>query len=597
MGRIALMPLRGGPKPLVVQLRECRLATAEQPKFKLAFPSALREIGRPTLPDITAGLTGAISQIPDAMASAVLVGVSPAYGLNAIMVSTPFGALFTSCQKMSIVTTGAMSVATAEVISQWRGDNRVAALAVLTLLVGVFQLILGLMRLGFLTRFISNAVMTGFLTGIGVNIILGQLGDLTGYQSGRLRNLAKTADLITNPRSIDVPTTIVGIGTIVLVIALNRSPLSKLSALLALAFAGSAVWLLRLDSVALVGSLGELPSSLPTPALPELERIPSLIVGAVAVGIVGLIQAAGVSQLYPNSDGSYPSPSRDFAAQGAANIAGGFFRALPTGGSLSASALIANAGGRTRWANVAMALFVAVGVLVFANLLVYIPMPSLAALLILAGFGALRFGAITVVSQTGGQSRIIMMITFAATLVFSIQQAVALGVVAAFIAYVYRSANDIRLRQVLATDDGHYIETEPPETLPSDAVTVLNTYGNVFFAGASALRNELPSATGTHQPVVVLRLRHQDRAGSTFLKVVDDYASELRRAGGALFLSGVSDELMDQMKRTGQLGLLGADHVFPAEAVLHRSTKAAFAAGTAWLAAHSQGKEHDHASK
>ena len=550
------------------------------------MPAALREIGRPTLPDITAGLTGAISQIPDAMASAVLVGVSPAYGLNAIMVSTPFGALFTSCQTMSIVTTGAMSVAAAEVLSQWRGEERVAALAVLTLLIGVFQLLLGVLRLGFLTRFISNAVMTGFLTGIGVNIIMGQLGDLTGYQSGRLRNLGKTADLIANPYRIDVPTTIVGVATIVLILALERSPLRRLSALVALAVAGSAVWLFHLDSVALVGSLGELPNSLPTLALPDLQRIPSLIFGAVAVGIVGLIQAAGVSQLYPNPDGSYPSPSQDFAAQGAANIAGGFFRALPAGGSLSMTALINNSGGRTRWANVAMALFVAVGVLLFANLLIYIPMPSLAALLILAGFGALRFGAIAVVGQTGGQSRVIMVLTFVATLLFSIQQAVALGVVAAFIAYVYRSANDIRLKQVKRTSDGHYEEVDPPDTLPSDAVTVLNTYGNVFFAGASTLRKELPSAAGSHRPVVVLRLRHQDRAGSTFLKVVDDYADEVRRAGGELFLSGVSPELMDQMERTGQLERLGASHVFPADAVIHRASEQAFAAGSQWLKTH-----------
>jgi sulfate permease, SulP family len=179
--------------------------------------------------DILAGLTTSISQIPDAMASAVLVGVSPAYALNAIIVATPVAALFASCEMMSVVTTSAMAVAAGEVLAGKTGDDRVEALVLLTLLVGAFQLILGILRLGFLTRFISNAIMTGFLTGIGVNIILGQLGDLTGFSSDRHKNIGKAADLLGHLGDIDVRTTIVGLGKIALLLAFNRGRVVKVS--------------------------------------------------------------------------------------------------------------------------------------------------------------------------------------------------------------------------------------------------------------------------------------------------------------------------------------------------------------------------------
>jgi SulP family sulfate permease len=126
-------------------------------------------------------------------------------------------------------------------------------------------------------------------------------------------------------------------------------------------------------------------------------------------------------------------------------------------------------------------------------------------------------------------------------------------------------------------------------------VTVLNTYGNVFFAGASTLRKRLPSPSGTRHPVVVLRLRHQDRAGSTFLNVVDDYAADLRQADGKLILSGVSADLMDQMQRTGHLDRLGAENVFAADSVVHGSTEAAFAAGSDWLKQLRNGQEEQRA--
>jgi len=133
--------------------------------------------------DLSAGLTKAIDSVTGGMANAVLAGVNPVYGLYTVLAATPVGALFTSSVYMNIDSTGAIAATAGSMLLIYSTEERPMALAVLTLLVGFFMLAAGLLKLGFLTRFIANAMLRGSLTGIGVNIILGQLGGFTGYAS------------------------------------------------------------------------------------------------------------------------------------------------------------------------------------------------------------------------------------------------------------------------------------------------------------------------------------------------------------------------------------------------------------------------------
>ena len=123
--------------------------------------------------DLLAGLVVAVTSIPDAMASAMLAGLNPIQGLYAIMLGTPAGALATSSAFMTVAVTSAMALAVGDSLAGYSGDEILDALIVLTILVGLFALLLGVLKLGSLTRFVSNAVMTGFLTGVAVLIILG----------------------------------------------------------------------------------------------------------------------------------------------------------------------------------------------------------------------------------------------------------------------------------------------------------------------------------------------------------------------------------------------------------------------------------------
>ena len=183
------------------------------------------------------------------------------------------------------------------------------------------------------------------------------------------------------------------------------------------------------SSILLVSSIGAIPDGLPTIEVPELELALGLVVPALAVAIIGLVQGAGVSHSVPNPDGSYGDPSRDFVGQGVANLAGGFFRGMPIGGSVSASALNVSSGARSRWAGVYAGLFVAIALLLFSDAIERVPLTTVAALLIVAGVGSLRPAAITEVWRTNWASRASMRVTPSLTLTVPIQYAVLTGVV------------------------------------------------------------------------------------------------------------------------------------------------------------------------
>lgn len=125
--------------------------------------------------DVIAGMTASIPSVPDAMASGVLAGISPIYGLYGLMIGTPVAALFTGSAFMSVVTTSAMAITIGTTLVNYQGDEQISALVTIDLVIGVVQLLAGLLRLEFLVRYVSNAVMTGFLSGLGVLIVLSRV--------------------------------------------------------------------------------------------------------------------------------------------------------------------------------------------------------------------------------------------------------------------------------------------------------------------------------------------------------------------------------------------------------------------------------------
>ena len=537
--------------------------------------------------DLMAGLTFALVNIPQSMAHALLASVNPVLGLYTLMLATPVGALFTSAVFMNVSTTSALAVAAGDTLITYPESSRWSVLVTLVLLIGAFQILLGLLRLGWVTRFIPFSVMTGFMTGVAVLIIIGQLGDFTGYYSSYSGKIYQVADLVLNRQSIEWATFAIGLLTIVLIYWLGSTRLSKFSLILALLLASGTALILNqvlAANIKLVGDIADVPRALPSLVLPDLRLIGALIIPAIAIGIIGLVQGAGVSQTFPNPDGKYSNISRDFLGQGAANLAGGLFGGIPAGGSSSGTALIISAGAHSRWANIFAGISVALIVLLFANLVELVAMPALAGLVIVAGVQMVNVNAIQTVWQTNTVARTIMMVTFGSTLVMPLQYAVLLGVAISILLFVFQQSNTLKVVEWYTRDTGWPIERPAPKQLEFGKVTVLFIYGNLFYAAADTFEKSLPAIEGSSRAVVILLMRGYEDVGSTVTEVLRRYTQALQANRGKLILAGVAPRMRDQLQRTGLLTLIGQENVFLATQTIGESGNAALRAATDWLA-------------
>ena len=558
-----------------------------------AAAKELKPERRHLVPDLIAALTFAVVNVPQAMAHALLAMVSPVLGIYTLMLAVPVGAIFSSSIFMNVSSTAALSVATGVVLADFPADQKMHALVVLVLLVGVIQLLAGLFRLGFLIRFVSNAVMTGFLNGVAVLIILGQLGDLTGYRSAFSNRVAQALDLVLRIGQIDVPVSIIGGVTLAMIVALLfLERLQRFAFILAIAAATALLAVLDLPfmptaaifaAVPTVGDIAAITRSLPELTLPQPSLVMSLLLPAFSVAVIGLVQGAGVSQGTPNPDGQYPNVSRDFLGQGAANIATSLVGGIPAGGSVSGTALLVGAGAKSRWSNIFVGLFVAVIVLLAAPLVERVPMPALAALLIVAGYQGLRVEQALIAWKTGTISKVVMVATFVATLVVPLQLAVLFGMVLSIVLQTISQSNKVVVNEWVLQPEGFPLEQPSPKRLPSHRLTLLHIYGSVFFAAAKNMEEMLPAVGDATHAVVAINLRGKGEIGSTFVTVLQRYARELQDHGNKLMLVGVDAVVRDQLAKTGVLALIGEENVFLATPQLGVALNQAVAAAHAWL--------------
>ena len=538
------------------------------------------------LADFIAAFTVGVASIPDSMASALLAGINPLAGLYTMVIATPIGALFTSSEMMHISTTSALSLAVASSLATGMSPaDKLQAVYTLALMVGVIQILLGLLKMGFLVRFVPHSVMTGFLNGVAILIILGQLRDFTGYQSQFSNRVVQAVDMVINVQQIILPMLVVGLTTVALIVILDRiKATSQFSFILAMIFASLLPFLPWFQNVPLVGDVTQVPSALPSFSLPDFSMMFQLIVPAFALSVIGLVQGAGISQGYPNPDGKFPDPSGDFFGQGAANLAASFFHGMPCGGSLSGTAMVVNSGAKSRWANFLVGVLIAITVLLFASLVELIAMPALAGLLIVIGFRTLNFDGIRTVWQTGTIPRVVMGITFIGTLVMPLQFAVLLGVGLSILLFTFHQANRLELVELIPSKNSPLpVEQPAPKKLSDHHVTVLYPYGSLFYAAAKTLEENLPAAEEAKEAVVIFLFRGYENFGSTMITVLDRYNQVLQANGGKVMLAGISNGVMQQLERTGLLDRIGRENVFTVHKQWGVSAYEAYESAQAWL--------------
>jgi len=548
-----------------------------------------RRLGRPTPRDVLAGLVTGLFSIPEGMAYASIGGFNPVAGIYAGIVPGIIGSLFARTVLMVTTLTSAIALTSRSVLEDAGLDpadpGNIAALAIV---VGVVMLVFGLLKFGSIMSFVSNAVMTGFATGIAVQIIAGVLGDATGYRPVSDNTIGKFIDSLAHiglwhPAAVAVAGSTVAVWAVFHLV----KPVRSFATLLALVLVTAGTAVLGVD-VETVGDIASIANALPPLTVPDFAVMPELVMGGVAVALVALAQAAGISAAVPNPDGSRTNMNGDFLAQGAANAVGGMFGALPAGGSLSRTGVATSAGAQTRWAGIFAGLWLAVLVLVAGSAAEIIPMPVIGGLILVIGAELVlgRWPDIRLVLQVAPLSAVAMIITFVATTELPLHTAILIGVITSLVLYCAKAAKAAQLVALAPADgdDGWRIVPVPGQCA-SNEVTVLHYAGVGLFAEVARIDEQWPRVEGSTNAVVVLSMRMlPDVPSSVAIKSLRRWAGELTKHDGRLIVAGVTPATTQVLTRGGLGEVLGPDGIVEGTDEVLGALNTAVERGRDWIA-------------
>lgn len=542
--------------------------------------------------DVVAGFATGLFSIPEGMAYAQLAGVNPLYGMYSGIVTTLAASLSTGSILMISTLTSAIALSTASVLqtANIEDSQMPAALFTITFLVGVMMLALGLLRLGSLVNFVSNAVMTGFVAAASLLIVIGEMSDFSGYDPSGSNKLFEMVDWFVHIPQWDFRITAVSLVTVALMLIFKRfEKTEKMAAIFTLFIMTIVVYLLKLD-VPLVSSIATIPRGLPTPTLPAFDLIPKLALGSLSVALVALVQGAGISTAYPNPDGSRANASRDFMGQGIGNLLGSFFQSMGTGGSLSRTGISVEAGAKSRWGGAFAGLWLGLILLLFGSLAELVPLSVIAGMLFVIGgeLIAARIPNAKLVYTSSWGSTAAGLLTFASALFIPLQYTIFLGAGLSLLLYIGVSASNIRLFQLVKGEDGYWQEQELPPTFPSNQATVIAYEGANFFAEVPTVMSKMPSLEGAANAVIIWRLRGAEEIHSTFLKQLSLFAQKVHADGNRFMLEGVAPHVMTTLEKTGILDEIGSNNVFPVQPGLGQALDSAWQEAQTWLEAKSR---------
>jgi SulP family sulfate permease len=521
-------------------------------------------------PDLMSGLTVALVSIPEGMAYAIVAGVDPIYGLYTGMVTTIVASLTSSTSLLVVTLTNALALVTADAIAGLGGTPDITTIFTLTFLVGLIMFLLGVLKLGSVIRFVSKEVMAGFVFATAFLIVLGQYGDLVGYESTLedANKLIKAVDITLNIGGWDPNTAIVGFGSLVILFGLKRIRLLEKWADILIIFISSIfVLLIGWTTVELVGDVADVPrglDALPRPTLPDFSMVRWLVLPAIAAAVVGLAESSGVGSAYPNPDDTKSDMSRDFTSQGLGNLFGSFFQALPAGGSLSRTGINASGGAMTRWSGVYAGLMLAVVVVVAGNATEFIPMSGLAALLIVIGIEAMgKEGRVLARSWRISRSYASVALVVIIIAVFEdLTVAIFAGVILSLLVYTFRASGSARVVQLVRTEDDKIEERPATTELEPNKPVIFELIGEVYFATVYSFDDFAPPPETGGNSVVIFRLRGRHFHSLTWTEWFEDYNRKLEAHGNKLMFEGVDAEQMKILEASGLLAEIGEEYVF-----------------------------------
>lgn len=544
--------------------------------------------------DFIAGLTVASVAVPQAMAYGIAAGVSAEHGLYTAIVMTAVGAVLDSSKQLINGPTNVISIAVLSALANFAPEHKVEGAIILAFLVGSFQTIITLLRLGDLTRYISHSVVVGFTAGASMLLVLDQFRTLVGwapYGDPHDHFLYRLYLTWTSNGLPHLETTMIGLGSIAAILGVRwvkRRMNWPLVPDFLVVVVGTAflVWVLQLDQSG-VKVVGAIPPNLPSfePPPLDLQSIRELSGSAMAIATLGLLEALAMAKHISARTGQRIDLNQQCLSEGVANLTGSFFHCLPGSGSLTRSAINQQAGAATQWSGVWAATAVALIVVLFAPVAQYIPRAALAGLLMVSAFRMIDWHSLWFhLRATRFDAAIVLMTAFAAVAI-SVEFCILIGVVLSFLLAVPRAGRMTCIEFGIG-GDGVVRELGEDDTVADAQVPIFGLEGELFFGSSIALEEHLDMievrATQGARVIVlrVKRLRNPDAVG---LYELERFMRQMHDRGIFVILCGVRPDLLDGLRVTGILDDLRADQVFSERSAKGSSTIEAIRAAYVYL--------------
>jgi SulP family sulfate permease len=532
--------------------------------------------------DLIAGATVAAIAIPQAIAYALIAGVDPRFGLYSAIVITIVASAFNSSSHLINGPTNAISLVVFSALISVDGRiEAYQALFLLGILVGVIQIVIAALKLGDLTRYVSESVILGFMAGAGFLIALGQIGNFVGAagkRGGDPSVIEQTWAILVHGRPFNTAAIGLGTATIVLVLLLRRVivrfGLPRVDMLVGLMLASLVAaylgWSLPgQDGKTLVATVGAVPAALPAWYVPPVDfgLIRRLITGALAISCLGLLEALAVAKSIATYTRQPLDYNRQCLAEGVGNLVGGFFQCLPGSGSLTRSAVNYQSGAATRASGIYSGLIVAVVVLLGGPYARFIPKSALAGLLFITAARLIDWKRLAYALRASRFDAILVAATGLTAVFISVDYSLLVGVVLSIVLFVSRASKP-SMRELIVTAERVVRERLAGEPRP-DPLLIYDLEGEFFFGAAPAFDRclsailEETERTGIRYVVVCLgRARHPDVGA---IELLERFLHDAERLRVTVLLAGLRPDFFKIMRNVGIHGWFPEDRLFPAE--------------------------------
>ncbi|MBS3811203.1 MAG: SulP family inorganic anion transporter [Halanaerobiales bacterium] len=523
--------------------------------------------------DFSAGLSVASLSIPQNMAYALIAGLNPIYGLYTTIISKVISSLTGTSNYMIVGPTNLMAMAIASNLSHVQDNRYLETVIMLTFLVGVFQILAGVLKLGKLVRYVSHPVIVGLTTGAAIIIGVGQINNLLGVSIDRTYNVyMELYNLILNLSSINFISLILGLTTILIIIVAEKSIYKIPSYLLGVLIVTIIVMLSGFNNIInTVGYINLSEFKISIPPL-KLNLILNLSTKSLAVAIVGLIQTLAVVKSISHRSNEELDINKEFISQGFMNFGLSFFNGFASSASFTNTFANYQRGAKTRISELLSAIAILFFIIFFNFFIKYIPISSLAALVLLVAYNMIDISEVKELIRATKADTLVFIITFIATISSPrIEYAVYLGVILSLIS-VLKNSSEPKVDHLIYDEKAHSkLKKTAPQEIADDEYLILDMVGDFNFSSAENFKEKLENVTEAGCGYV-LRLRNIDNIDITTINELKRFIKNVQNKDREVLISGINQKKYKILKNLGIIDLVGEDNIFYENANILSST-------------------------